>query len=79
MYLKIGVHPEAKHFRLIDMDTGKKIPHVFEANDETGEYGFFPVNKEGKRFIDPDNPDEVKRETAIGNIKLVDTGDQPGR
>jgi len=51
MYLDIHKHPEAKHYRLYNKDTGKEISHVVWADDEKGEYGQYKLDENGKPMI----------------------------
>jgi len=77
MYLKIGVHPEAISYNIINLDTGQRIDNVFEADDETGFYRYHPINEKGSVYLDPCNLKEIKKRTARGNIKLFKAGDLP--
>jgi hypothetical protein len=61
------------YWKVIDLDTGKDIPRVTWANDETGEYEQIPIDDNGLlvRKIE-DGERFVPRERKHGNIKLVD-------
>lgn len=57
-------------WELIDLDTGKKIPKVQWADDETGEYEVLKVDNNGVVIYDQIT-NETLKEYKKGNIKLV--------
>lgn len=71
MRKQIGVDKDAKYFGVIDLETGERIPRCFMADDETGEYGVFATDENGKLLLD-EQKEEIVREYKKGRIKLVD-------
>ncbi len=65
---------DSKNWDVIDLDSGKRIPLVQWANDETGRYEVIAVDKDNN-FIEKWCPItlgyEVQYEQKVGNIKLV--------
>jgi len=80
MYLKIGVHPEAKNYHLVDLDKKEIIKHCIWADDEIGEYcvhatdekgKFILCNKKNEYGFDPTKDTTTKKEIKGGNIRLI--------
>jgi hypothetical protein len=68
MYLNAKTHPwKASQFQVRDLDSGKIIPHVLWANDESGEYAQYTFDKEGEILLTKNEPDLTIKK---GNIKL---------
>lgn len=66
--------PDGRFFKVIDIDTGKNIPRVKWADDETGLYGQIKVDKEGNIVLEEGyGGKDIVVETKKGNIKLIDT------
>ena len=63
-------HAEALHHKVVDLDTGKDIPRVIWADDETGEYEQILVDEDGGIRIN-EQGDAVQSQIFNGNIKLV--------
>ena len=42
----------------------------FTADEESGEAFCYTYNKEGKFFLDPENPDEIKTEIMRGKVEI---------
>lgn len=61
---------EARKYRVIDKDTGKEIPFVVWANDETGRYRQYLTDESGKILLNK-NKDGLLTKIFKGNIKLV--------
>ena len=83
MYLDIFKHPEASHFKLIDIDTGEEIPDVQWADDAEGTYGQLRRNDSGGFVVETGRDlcsrckqEMARRELVVdvkkGRIKLVD-------
>jgi hypothetical protein len=68
MHLKVS-DKDAPFYDVIDLDTGKRIPLVQEADDETGEYVVIATNANGK--IKLDNDLCIIKVKKKGRIKLV--------
>lgn len=71
---------DAKYYKVIDSDTGERIPRVTWADDDTGEYGQIKIDEKGfivtETFAGERN---IVVETKKGNIKLVDIrNENPG-
>jgi hypothetical protein len=64
---------EAHNSSLIDLNTGKKIPRVIWANDETGRYRQILVDENGKYLLNPDKT-EILSKVFKGRIKIVRKG-----
>lgn len=69
MRKEIGVDDDAHTYQVFDLDTGEEIKDCFMADDETGEYGFFPLDASGHKYMTTDKLDIV-RKYAKGNIEL---------
>jgi len=69
MHIKVGDIDDYK-YNVIDLSTGDKISFCLEANDETGEYTYYVVDKDGN-FKFNEGETELLTETKIGKIKLV--------
>lgn len=63
-------YPEAKHYKVIDLDTGEDIPRVIWADDVTGQYEQVVADESGRIFLD-DEGDGVLTRKCTGRIKLV--------
>lgn len=69
MHLK-AKDPEAIHYKVVDLNTGKDIPEVLEADDERGEY-FVPCRGSIGQFLLDEKTGRIKTEKRLGRIKLV--------
>lgn len=64
---------DSKFFRVIDVDSGKNIPHVRWADDETGEYDQTRFDENGKIVLIKElNEIIIAEDRKKGNIKFVD-------
>ncbi|MEN6473767.1 MAG: hypothetical protein ABFD81_07130 [Syntrophaceae bacterium] len=62
------LHQEALRHEVIDLNTGKPIPRVVWANDETGRYRQNLIDEEGRRFLDTRG--RIASKIFTGNIEL---------
>ena len=60
----------ALQYKVVDMDTGKDIPHVVWANDTTGRYRQLIVD-ENQRYVRDGNKKRAVSKIFKGNIRLV--------
>lgn len=70
MFLSIRHKPhraEALKTEVFNKDTGKKIPRVIWANDETGRYRQLLVDENGRFIVEVDH---IKSKIFTGNIEL---------
>jgi hypothetical protein len=74
MHLKVEDN-ESYKYDVIDVNTGKKIPRVQEADDETGEFTLFLIDSNTNELIIDKEKDEVVLFKFKGNIKLVKKGE----
>lgn len=65
---------EARKYRVVDRDTGKEIPRVVWANDETGRYRQLLIGDDG-RFLLNERKDAIQSRIFSGKIKLVKVQD----
>ena len=70
MYITGSKMYDRLKYNVIDLDTNEEIKECVWANDETGEYQILVTDDNGQIIMDKKAGD-LKRETKIGNIKLV--------
>jgi len=74
MYLHAENLPTALRYTVIDLDTGKEIPHVIWANDDTGYYEQMMMSENGKEPLLYQTGDEpgwkILTNVRRGRIKL---------
>jgi hypothetical protein len=66
---KRGMDWDAPFWKVLDLDLGELIPHVIEADDETGEYVVRVYDSDGFPVRGADGGIEFRRMT--GRIRLV--------
>ncbi len=52
MYLDINKHPEARNYRVFNLDNGNEIPRVIWADDTRGRFRQHRVSKNGRLLAD---------------------------
>lgn len=65
----------AKHFKVVDAETGIKVHDVIWANDETGEYDQLRKDENGKLVLN-EAGDGIAIDRKTGKIKFVDVRQQ---